>query len=132
MKRALLLAMAFLIGAFFVEEVLAMQTLHWNGREIDAWICVNNELRPRSGATSSNTWILQGNEIRPKSGATSSNTWVRSGNEIRPKAGATSSNTWVLHGNTIRPKSGATSSNTWDVGNAPLLVIVGKVILRLF
>lgn len=132
MKKLLLSTVALLIGAFLAGEVLPMQTLRWNGREIDGWVCVNSELKPRSGATSSNTWILQGNEIKPKFGATSSNTWVRVGNEIRPKFGANSSNTWVLQGNTIKPKFGANSSNTWNVGDAPLLVIVGKVILKLF
>lgn len=132
MKKCLVFAIVLLFCLFCMGEAWAMQKLHWNGREIDGWICANNELKPRSGATSQNTWILQGNEIRPKSGATSGNTWVRAGNEIRPKSGATSSNTWILQGNTIRPKSGATSANTWDVGSAPLLVIVGKVILKLF
>lgn len=132
MKKFLLSTVTLLIVALLAGEALAMQALRWNGREIDGWVCVGNELKPRVGATSANTWILQGNEIRPKSGATSGNTWVRSGNEIRPKSGATSSNTWILQGNTIRPKSGATSSNTWNVSDAPLLVIVGKVILKLF
>lgn len=90
-----------------------MQNLAWNGREINGWICSGDELRPRTGANSHNTWILRGNEIRLKAGGSPSGTWVRQGDEIRPKVGAN-------------------SHNTWNVGNAPLLVIVGKVILRLF
>lgn len=129
MKTIIAMAFAILLTA---AQAYAMQALHWNGREIDGWVCSGNELKPKSGANSSNTWVLQGNEIKPKFGANSSNTWIRSGNEIKPKFGANSSNTWVLSGNTIKPKFGANSSNTWQVGSAPLLVIVGKVILRLF
>lgn len=125
-------SLAILLTLFCHLEAWAMQRLHWNGREINGWICAANELKPKTGANSHNTWILAGNEIRPKAGATASNTWIKTGDEIRPKTGATASNTWVLHGSTLRPKTGANQSNTWDVGSAPLLVIVGKIILRLF
>lgn len=39
------------------------------------WVCDGSELKPKSGANSSNTWILSGKEIKPKSGANSSNTY---------------------------------------------------------
>lgn len=83
--RILFLALSLM--ALAATQAVAMQTLQWNGREIGGWICVVNELKPKTGANSSNTWILQGNEIRPKFGASSSNTWIRAGNEIRPKLG---------------------------------------------
>ena len=41
-------------------------------------------------------------------------------------------NGWICDGKELKPRSGATSSNTWDVGSAPILVIAGAVVLRLF
>lgn len=38
--------------------------------EIDfprSWVCDGRELKPKSGASSSNTWICDGKEIKPKS-----------------------------------------------------------------
>ncbi len=113
-------------------QAFAMQTLSWNGREINGWVCERNQLRPKYGANGRNTWIMEGNKIRPKIGSTSANTWVMAGNEIRPMMHATAKNTWILERGIFRPKVGANSSNTWRVGSAPPLVIVGKVILRLF
>jgi hypothetical protein len=37
------------------------------------------ELKPKMGATPSNTWVWDGRELKPKMGATPSNTWVMSG-----------------------------------------------------
>jgi hypothetical protein len=85
------------------------------------WTCDGRELKPKSGATSSNTWVFDGKEIKPKSGATSSNSWVWTGTELKPKSGATAGNTWVVNGGKAKPKSGATSSNTFDVGTLPIL-----------
>lgn len=118
---------------FQAKQVRAEYRLNWNGREIKGWVCDGNELKPKFGANSSNTWIYTSNgEIKPKFGANSSNTWVFNGHELKPKFGTNSSNTWVLEGNKIKPKFGANSSNTWNVGNAPILVIAGAVVLRLF
>ena len=50
-------------------------------------------------------------EIKPKSGATSSNTWVIDRGEIKPKSGANSNNTWKIGSDRIEPKYGASSSN---------------------
>jgi len=71
------------------------------------------EIKPKSGANSSNTLIFDGNELKPKSGANSNNTWVYDGREFRPKSGANSNKTWVFDGSELKPKSGANSSNTW-------------------
>lgn len=30
------------------------------------WICDGKELRPKTGATLSNTWIFDGSEIKPR------------------------------------------------------------------
>lgn len=110
----------------------AEERLAWNGKEIDGWLCDGKELKPKHGANSSNTWVYQNGEIKPKFGANSSNTWVFNGRELKPKFGANSSNTWILDGNKLKPKFGANSSNTWNVGTAPILVIAGKAVLRLF
>ena len=64
--------------------------------------------------------------------ATSSNTWVWNGSELKPKMGARSSNTWVVAGNKVKPKSGVNSGNTYDCGTENILVIAGKVALRLY
>lgn len=130
MKRFRALALALIISG--AGNVLAMNSIHWNGREIGGWICDGKKLRPKSGATRANIWVLLGNEIRPKAGANRANTWIRVGNEIRPKYGASLRNTWILQGGTLKPKYGANNANSWKVGNAPLLAIVGKVILGLF
>lgn len=118
---------------FVAKPAHAEYRLNWNGREIKGWVCDGKELKPKSGANSSNTWVYTSNgEIKPKFGANSSNTWVFNGRELKPKFGANSSNTWVLDGNKFKPRFGANSSNTWEVGNAPILVIAGAVVLRLF
>ena len=49
------------------------------------WVCNGAELKPKTGATSSNTWVLSGKEIKPKVSASSSNTWVWDGKELKPK-----------------------------------------------
>ena len=77
-------------------------------------------------------WVCDGRELKPKSGATSSNTWVWDGKELKPKNGASSSNTWVIDGRKAKPKIGAVSANTYDIGDAPILVVAGKLVLRLF
>lgn len=46
------------------------------------WTCDGRELKPKSGAMSSNTWVVDGNKIKPKSGAMSSNTYEFNGNPI--------------------------------------------------
>jgi hypothetical protein len=75
---------------------------------------------------------MTGKEIKPKINASSSNTWVWDGKELKPKLGALSSNTWVVENKKARPKTGATSANTYDVGDLPILVIAGKLALRLW
>ena len=60
------------------------------------------------------------------------NGWVCDGKELKPKFGATNTNTWILDGAKMKPKFGATNANTWDVGNAPILVIAGAVVLHLY
>ncbi len=40
------------------------------------WVCDGRELKPKSGATSSNTWLFDGKEIKPKNGAVMANTWL--------------------------------------------------------
>lgn len=96
------------------------------------WVCSGNELKPKSGASSSNTWVLSGNEIKPKVGASSSNTWVWDGKELKPKTGASSSNTWVVDTQKVKPKVGASSSNTYSVDGQSILVIAGQLALRLW
>jgi len=98
----------------------------------NSWVCTGGELKPKSGASLSNTWMLSGKEIKPKSGATLSNTWVWDGKELKPKSGATLSNTWVVSGGKVKPKSGATLSNTFEIGTLPILVVAGKLVLRLW
>lgn len=109
-----------------------MPNLAWNGKEISGWVCDGRELKPKSGASSSNTWVFDGKNIKLKSGGTSSNTWIWDGKELKPKSGASASNTWVIDGGKARPKTGSSASNTWDVGNAPILVIAGATVLRLY
>ena len=57
---------------------------------------------------------------------------VCDGNVLKPKHGANSSNTWIYANGVIKPKYGANSHNTFEVGDAPLLVIAGATVLRLF
>ncbi|CAD7288107.1 hypothetical protein [Campylobacter suis] len=90
-----------------------MPKINWNGRECDGWVWDGRELKPKNGATSSNTWIYERNELKPKNGATLSNTWI-------------------VQGDKVKPKNGANSSNTYDANGAPLPIIAGKVALRLF
>lgn len=55
------------------------------GTEIDLpeeWVCNGQELRPKTGALSSNTWVYDGKEIKPKVGASSSNTRLWDGKEL--------------------------------------------------
>lgn len=96
------------------------------------WVCNGNELKPKTGASSSNTWILDGKEIKLKSGASSSNTWIWDGKELKPKSGASSSNTWVIDGQKAKPKTNASSSNTYEIGTLPILVVAGDLVLRLW
>lgn len=96
------------------------------------WVCDGKELKPKSNPSSSNTWVFDGKEIKPKTNATSSNTWVWNGSELKPKNNSSSSNTWVIEGNKAKPKVNASSSNTYEVGASPILVIAGKLVLRLF
>lgn len=133
MKKIILgMLLVYAVLGIGVQLAHADQRLAWNGREINGWVCNGNELKPKIGATASNTWVYVNGEIKPKLGATASNTWIFNGKELKPKLGATASNTWVLAGNKLKPKIGANSSNTWDVGNAPILVIAGATVLRLF
>ena len=96
------------------------------------WLCDGKELKPKSGASYSNTWIFDGKEIKPKSGASYSNTWIWDGKELKPKSGASYSNTWLIDGNKAKPKSGAGSSNTFEIGSFSILVIAGQLCLRLW
>ena len=96
------------------------------------WVCDGKELKPKSGASSSNTWLFDGKEIKPKSGASSSNTWLWDGKELRPKSGSSSSNTWIIDGNKVKPKSGASFSNTYETGAGSILIIAGQLVLRLW
>lgn len=109
-----------------------MQKLDWNGKECDGWIFEKGELKPKRGASLSNTWVFDGKEFKPKIGASLSNTWVYDGKVIKPKINANSSNTWVYNGKEVMPKNGANSSNKWDIGTAPMAIVIGKIILRLF
>jgi hypothetical protein len=77
-------------------------------------------------------WTCDGKVLKPKSGASFSNTWVFDGKELKSKSGASHYNTWVLEGGKLKPKGGASHSNTWDIGNAPLLAVFGSIILRLY
>lgn len=97
------------------------------------WIVSGAELKPRTGASSSNTWVLTSRgEIKPKTGASSSNTWVFDGEELKPKSGARSSNTWVLTSDKVKPKINARYSNTYDIDGHSILVIAGQLVLRLW
>jgi hypothetical protein len=78
------------------------------------------------------SWNGDGKEIKPKSNAASSNTWVWNGSELKPKNSPSSSNTWVIEGNKAKPKVNPNSSNTYEVGSSHILVIAGKLVLRLF
>lgn len=132
MRITKLLVALFFASLLLSNQAVADMTLKWNGREINGWVSDGHELKPKHGASGSNTWIFDGREIKPKYGASSSNTWVFDGKELKPKYGASGSNTWVLDGDKIKPKFGANNSNTWRVGNAPILVIAGAVVLRLY
>lgn len=131
-KHIFVVILILFVSMSMPELAFAEQNLSWNGKEIKGWVCDGKELKPKSGATPSNTWVFNGREIHPKIGATSSNTWMFDGKELKPKLGANSSNTWIIDGNTAKPKFGATSSNTWKVGNAPILVIAGALVLHLY
>lgn len=52
------------------------------------WICNGRELKPKSGASSSNTWICDGRQIKPKNSPSASNRWLWNGKELKPKSGA--------------------------------------------
>lgn len=132
MAVILSIVLALVISCMAVSTAHAAQRLPWNGREIEGWVCDGNVLKPKHGANSSNTWIYANGVIKPKYGANSSNTWIFNGKELKPKYGANSSNTWVFDGKRIKPKYGANSYNTFEVGDAPLLVIAGATVLRLF
>ena len=85
------------------------------------------------GRTAGNvSWVFERNELKPKSGANSSNTFVFDGKEIKPKIGANSSNTWVVERDKIKPKTGSNSSNTYDINEAPMAVIIGQLCFRLW
>lgn len=96
------------------------------------WLCNGSELKPKSGANSTNTWVISGKEIKPKANALSTNTWIWDGKELKPKQGAVSSNTWIIENKKAKPKAGATSANTYEVGDLPILAIAGKLALRLW
>ena len=96
------------------------------------WVCDGKELKPKSGASSSNTWIFDGKEIKPKTSASSSNTWIWDGKELKPKTSASSSNTWVIDGQKVKPKTGSNSSNTFEIGRSPVLVVAEQLVLRLW
>ena len=96
------------------------------------WACDGKELKPKSGALTTNTWTFNGREIKPKVGAISSNTWVWDGKELKPKANAMSTNTWVIDGKHVKPKAGATSKNTYETGPFSILIIAGQLVLKLW
>lgn len=39
---------------------------------------------------------------------------------------------WIFDGKELKPKRNATSANTWDVGNAPVPIIAGALVLKLY
>ena len=84
------------------------------------WECNGRELKPRSGATSSNTWIYNRKEIKPKVGAKPSDIWLFNGRELVPQVGhASGSVGWFVEGNKIKPKvGGASGTNTYEL-NVP-------------
>ena len=84
------------------------------------WTCDGRELKPKVGATPSDTWIYNGKEIKPKVGARPSDIWLFNGRELVPQVGRASGNVgWVVEGNKIKPKVGAASgTNTYEL-NVP-------------
>ena len=62
-------------------------------------------------------------EIRPKAGATLSNTYIWDGRELKPKAEARLENTWMFNGKEIKPKSEATLKNTFAWNGSELIVV---------
>ena len=65
-------------------------------------------------------------------GGALADTWVWNGKELKPKQGASYSNTWVVDGSRVKPKQGANSGNTYDCGKESILVIAGKVALKVY
>ena len=43
------------------------------------WVCDGKVLKPKIGASSTNTWIFDGKEVKAKVGASLKNTWVWDG-----------------------------------------------------
>ena len=96
------------------------------------WVCDGRELKPKTGANSSNTWLFDGKEIKPKTGASNSNTWVWDGKELKPKTSSSPSNTWIIDGEKVKPKAGANSTNTYYIRRHPILVVTAQLALRLW
>ena len=59
------------------------------------------------------SWVYTGSELKPKNGATSSNTWVVSGDVVKPKNGATSSNSYDANGHPILVIAGQLVLRLW-------------------
>jgi len=103
-----------------------MMKINWNGKECDGWVFDGKKLKPKSGATLSNSYEWTGKELKPASGATLKNTIVWDGKEAKPKSGASLSNTFVIDATKAKPKSGATLSNTIEICGAPIPVVIAK------
>ena len=58
--------------------------------------------------------------------------WVCDGSTLKPKSGARLDNTWIFDGKELKPKSGARFNNTYDMGEEPILVVFGQLILHLW
>ena len=54
-----------------------MPKINWDGKSAGngAYVFEKNELKPKSGANSSNTFEFNGKEFKPKIGANSNNTF---------------------------------------------------------
>ena len=76
--------------------------------------------------------MCDGRELKPKYNATIRDTWLFDGRELKPKYNATIRDTWVVDGHRIKPKYNATSASTYDMGDEPILVVFGQLILRLW
>lgn len=119
-------------GACVVKKTIQGENMAGSINLPSDWVCNGRELKPKVGATSANTWMFDGKEIKPKVSATSANTWVWNGTELKPKVGASSANTWLVDGGKAMPKVGHSSANTFSVGTLPILVVAGKLVLRLW
>jgi len=73
-------------------------------------------------------WEWDGRKLKPRYGATSSNSWEFDGRKIKSLYGANFSNTCEISATQLKPVYRARNSNTWDRNNQPIAVLIGKVI----